>query len=54
MQNSVISTRIASLYGSQAPSVLFACKTAALGPELLVSKGPRPHRVFFAFTTATL
>ena len=31
-----------------------AFKTAALGPELKVSKGPRPHLWFFAFTTATL
>ena len=39
MQNSVISTRITSLYGSQASSVVFACKTATSGPELQVSIG---------------
>ena len=33
MQNSVISTCITSLYGSQPSSVVFACKTATFGPE---------------------
>ena len=32
----------------------FACKTAALGPELQVSLGPRPHLWFFAFKTKWL
>ena len=32
-----------------------ACKTATLGPELLVSKVPRPHICFFfKFKTVTL
>ena len=43
MQNSVISTRITGVYGSQPSSVFFACQTAPLGPELQVSMGPRPH-----------
>ena len=47
MQNKVISIRITSLYGTQPSSVVFACKTATLGPELLVSMGPRPHLCFF-------
>ena len=34
--------------------MVFACKTATLGPELQVSMGPRPHLWFFAFKTATL
>ena len=38
-QNRVISTRIASPYGSQPSSVVFACKTASFGPELQVSIG---------------
>ena len=54
MQNNVISIRITSLYGSQHSFVVFACKTATLGPELQVSMGPRPHLWFFAFKTATL
>ena len=54
MQNNVISIRITSLYGSQPLSVVFACETATLGPELQVSMGPRPHLWFFAFKTATL
>ena len=54
MQNNVISIRKTSLYGSQPSSVIFACKTATLGPELQVSMGPRPHLWFFAFKTATL
>ena len=40
MQNSVISIRITSLYGSQPLSVVYACKTAILASELLVSKDP--------------
>ena len=52
MQNSVLSTRITSLYGSQPSSVVFACKTETLGPELQVSMGPRPHLSFCAYKTA--
>ena len=47
-------TRINSLYGSHPSSVVFACKTAPLGPELQVSMVPRPHLWFYAFKTATL
>ena len=54
MQNNVISIKITSLYGSQPSFVVFACKTASLGPELQVSMGPRPHLSFFAFKTETL
>ena len=43
MQYSVISTRITCLYGSQPSSVVFACKTAWLASESLVSMGPSPH-----------
>ena len=43
MQNSVITIRINSLYVSQPSSVFFACKTAWLPSELLVSMGPSPH-----------
>ena len=50
----VISIGITSLYGSQPSSVVFAPKTAALGPELQVSMGPSHHLRFFAFKTATL
>ena len=49
MQNNVISIKITSLYVSQPSSVVFACKTANLGPELQVSMGPRPHLCFFCF-----
>ena len=41
MQNSVISVRITNLYVSQPSSVVFACKAATFGWELLVSMGPR-------------
>ena len=34
------------VYWSQPSSVVFACKTATLGPELQVSIGPRPHLWF--------
>ena len=34
--------------------MIFACKSASLGPELQVSLGPRPHLWFLAFKTATL
>ena len=47
MQNKVISIRITSLYVTQPSSVVFARKTATLGPELLVSMGPRPHLCCF-------
>ena len=43
LQNSVISIRIASLYGSQPSSVDFVLNTAHYGQELLVFLGPRPH-----------
>ena len=46
MQNSDFSTGVASLYGSQPSSVVFACKTATLAPELQVSMGPSPHLWF--------
>ena len=48
------SIRITSLYGSQPSFAAFACKTATLGPELQVSKGPRTHLWFFVFKTANL
>ena len=54
MQNIVISIRITSLYGSHPSFVVFACKTAPLGPESQVSTCPRHHLWFFAFKTATL
>ena len=34
--------------------MIFAFKTATLGPELQVSMGARPHLWFFAFKTASL
>ena len=34
--------------------MVFACKTASLGPELQVCMDPSPHLWFFAFKTATL
>ena len=54
MQNSVISIRITSLYGSKPLSVAFACKPAPFGAELQVSIGPRPHLSFCAWKTAWL
>ena len=54
MQYIVIRIRNSSLYGPQPSSVVFACKTATLGPELQVSLCPRPHLWFFAFKTAYL
>ena len=54
IQNSDFSLRNTSIYGSQPSFVVFACKTATLGPEIQVSMGPRPHLLFFAFKTATL
>ena len=54
MQNNVIIIRRTSFYWSQPSFVVFAFKTATLGPELQVSLGPRPHLRFFPFKTATL
>ena len=54
MYNRVLSIRITSLYGSQPSSVVFACKTATLGPDLLVCMGPSPHVWFCAYKSATL
>ena len=54
IHNSDIMTRINTLYGSQTSFVVFACKTATLGPELQVSMVPRPHQWFFSFKTAPL
>ena len=54
MQNNVISFRNTSLYGSLPSSAVFECQTATLGPELLVSMGPRPHLLFFGFKAASL
>ena len=54
IQNNENSIRIASLHGSQPSSVVCACKTATLWPELQVSVGPRPLLRFFAFKTASL
>ena len=50
----MISIRITSLYGSQPSSVVYACKTATLGPESQASMGPTPHLWFFAFKTVPL
>ena len=54
MQNNEISIRISSLYGTKLSFVVFACKTATLGPQLQVSLGPRPHLWVLAFKTASL
>ena len=54
MQNNENSIRITSLSGYQPSSVVFACKTTNLGPELQVSMTARPHLWFFTFKTATL
>ena len=54
MKNEVIIIRITRLYGTQPLFVVFACKTASLGPELQVSMGPRPHLSFCACKTAWL
>ena len=51
IQNSDISNRIASLYGTQASSVFFACKTATFGLELQVSMGPRLRLSFCSSKT---
>ena len=42
-QNGLICTRISSLYWFQPSSVVFACKTAWLASESLVSMGPSPY-----------
>ena len=42
-QNGLICTRISSLYWFQPTSVVFACKTAWLASESLVSIVPSPH-----------
>ena len=52
MHNSVISTGITSLYGSQRSSAVFSWKTTTFWPELQVSMGPRPHLSFCAIKTA--
>ena len=54
MQNKVISLRNTILHRSLPSSAVFACQTAALGPEFQVSMGPRPHLWFFVFKAATL
>ena len=54
MQKKEMSIRNTNPYVSQPSSVVFAFKTATLGPELQVSMGPRPHLWFFAFKTPTL
>ena len=54
MQNSMLSTRIRSLHGSQLSSVVLACKTATLRPELQISFGPRHHLWFRACKTVGL
>ena len=54
IQNSDFSNRNTSLYGSQPSFAPFACKTATLGPELLVSMCPRPHLSCCACKTTLL
>ena len=54
MQNSLISTRINSLYGSPSSSVDFDCKTATFGPEQQVSISPRHPLSFYACKTVWL
>ena len=54
MQNSVISIRNTSLYGSQPSCVVFGSKAATFGPELQVSKSRRQKLSFCALKTATL
>ena len=54
MQNSVICTRMTSLYGFQPLSAFFSpCKTVTLRPDLQVCIGPSPQLCFFAYKTAT-
>ena len=55
MQNSMICTRMTSLYGFQPLSVFFSsCKTVTFGPVLQVCMGPSPHVWFCACQSATL
>ena len=55
MQNSMICTRMTSLYGFQPLSVFISsCKTVTFGPVLQVCMGPSPHVWFCAFKSATL
>ena len=54
MQNSVISTRIVSLYGPRPHLWFCACKTSTLGPELHVSMGSSPHLWFCALQNSDL
>ena len=54
MQNSVISIRNTSLYGSQPSFVVSAFKIATLGSELQVCMGPSLHILFFKFKTSPL
>ena len=53
MENNVIRIRITSPYGSQSSFVVFAYKTAPLGPEFQASVS-QPSFVVFAYKTATL
>ena len=54
-KNSMICTRMTSLYGFQPLSVFFfSCKTVTLGPILQVCMGPSPHVWFCACKSATL
>ena len=46
--------RITGIYWTQPSSVVFACKTTTLEPELQVFMGPRPHLFLLLFKTATL
>ena len=54
MQNNLLSISNISLYGSQPSSVVFACKSATLGPKLHISIGPSPHLRISACKTACL
>ena len=54
MQNNVISIRITSLYVSQPSFVVFAFKTATLGPELQISMSPRLRLLICECKTAWL
>ena len=54
MRNSLINTRITSLYVSQPSTVVFACKTVTFRPDLQVSVGPRHDVSICACTTACL
>ena len=54
MQNSVLSTRMTSLYGFQPSPVILRMQTTTLGPNLQVCMGPRPHQLICARITACL